>query len=97
MKNGPCPKCQCRDLYAIERVEIPDHDSANLVQPFALATHYGESGERGFFGASMERTYVGASALVCAACGYTELYTKALATLADFAARGVAGVRKVQR
>ena len=97
MKNGPCPKCQNRDLYAIERVEIPDHASANLVQPFALATHYGESGERGFFGASMDRTYVGSTALVCAACGYTELYTKALAKLEDSAARGVAGVRKVRR
>ena len=97
MKNGPCPKCQSRDLIHVEDVQTPDTQSANLIYSSALTAHYGPSGETGFFGAKNTRVAVYLEAFVCAKCSYTELYAKNLPLLAELAGHQQAGARKLTR
>lgn len=96
MKNGACPKCDERDVYAIDQVLVPNYEYVNTIEPFTLTAHYGESGKYGLFGAKKARLGVYAEARVCSACGYTELYAKDLQLLARFAAAGHGGVRRVR-
>ncbi len=91
-----CPRCSGDDRYAIQQVLLADGTSVNGVDTFTLTAHYGETGESGLFGAKMGRSVVRAEAVVCAKCGYTELYAKDLAVLERFAAERVGGVRRLR-
>lgn len=91
-----CLRCGGDDRYAIQQVLIADGDSANGVDPFTLTAHWGETGETGVFGAKMARTAVRAEAVVCAKCGYSELYAKDLPVLERFAAERLGGVRRLR-
>lgn len=97
MKDGPCPKCQTRELYEISEAHQADHDSANATYPLTLTAVYGPSGESGFFGDKMTRVGVTVAAHVCSKCGYTELYANGLDELERFAREGTGNVRKVRR
>lgn len=91
-----CPRCSGDDRYAIQQVLLADNSSANGVDNFTLTAHWGETGETGVFGAKMARSAVRAEAVVCAKCGYTELYAKDLAVLERFAAERQGGVRRLK-
>ena len=91
-----CPRCSGDDRYAIQQVLIADNTSANGIDAFTLTAHYGETGESGLFGAKMGRSAVRAEAVVCAKCGYTELYAKDLPVLERFAAERQGGVRRLK-
>lgn len=93
--SGKCPKCPSQDFFVVEEVQSPNYEYSNSIKPVTLTSHYGSYGEKGLLGGPKQtRAGVHMEAWVCAGCGYTELYAKDMERLADFAERGVAGVRK---
>jgi predicted nucleic-acid-binding Zn-ribbon protein len=90
-----CPKCSGKKLYVVERATLPAHDSINGTEPLTVAAAWLPTGESGFLGAQHARYLARVEAWVCAACGYTELYTAELGNLAYMAQQGKAGVRVV--
>ncbi len=96
-QSGLCPKCTGDDLYVVERVTQPNHDSINGTHTTTLFAIWAETGESGFFGAKASRYVAGSlEAWVCAQCGFTELYAHdANSVLEQLAQRGL-GVRRVK-
>lgn len=79
----------------VEEARIPNYEYANSVEPLTLTAAWAEDGPRGFLGPTKARIPVRLEAYVCAACGYSELHAKDLATLERFAREGLGGVRRI--
>jgi predicted nucleic-acid-binding Zn-ribbon protein len=93
-----CPKCNCRRLYVVNEVALPDHDSSNVILPLTVtAVPYSVkalqlSEEHG----TRYRTHAGSfEAWICSQCGYTEWYARDPHRVLEVLARHGAGVRVV--
>jgi predicted nucleic-acid-binding Zn-ribbon protein len=96
MKQGrACPKCGSTERFVIDEAKSPNYEYANSVEPLTLTAAYTESSERGLPSGKKARLPVLIEAHVCAGCGYSELYAKALDVLERFARQELGGVRKV--
>ncbi|HEY2410164.1 MAG TPA: hypothetical protein VGI10_29370 [Polyangiaceae bacterium] len=96
MKNGVCPKCSSRELFAIDEAMVPNYEFSNSVEPFTLTAHYGDTAETSFLGLPKQaRSVVRVEVRICARCSYAELYAKDLEVLARFAKDGHGGVRRI--
>lgn len=87
-----CPKCQSTAQYVIEPATQPDLRRTYGVAPCAIAAVYTE---KGVVAKGREFVAVNYRVHVCAGCGFFESYATNLAVLAQLAAAGAAGVRKV--
>lgn len=95
MSHVPCPKCGGRDLYEIERALIPNYEFSNTLEPLTLTGAMMPTKSTGFLSPSAQREVVTIKAVVCAGCGFAELYAKDLNLLAEFAQAGKGNVRKL--
>lgn len=95
MHHSPCPKCGGRELYEIDRALIPNYEYSNTLEPLTLTGAMLPTQSTGLLSPTAERQVVTVKAMVCVACGFTELYARDLHLLDAFAKAGKGNVRRV--
>lgn len=66
-----CPKCSCRQLFVVEKVQQPDGAEAG---GYPLVVTYDVADPKNWLRRRYEAGYF--EAWVCTACGFTELYAR---------------------
>jgi predicted nucleic-acid-binding Zn-ribbon protein len=94
MSHVPCPKCDGREKYEVDRALIPNYEFSNTLEPLTLTGAMMPTKSTGFLSPTAQREVVTVKAVVCAGCGFTELYARELNLLAEFAQAGKGNVRK---
>ena len=87
-----CPKCEGRKFYTVEKARMSDGQSANGTTDLALVAEWLPVGEGGFLGPKRARIEANIDAWICAACGYSELYVRALDELVFLLQNGAEGL-----
>ena len=76
-QNLTCPKCAGKKIWAIEKMEQPNYEYSNSVNPFPVVARAVTSRKRRAVGAF--------DVLICAGCGYTEWYARDFGDLEELA------------